>query len=81
MQQRRHFKHFLTLEERLTQQAEYLRDEARMMPMGKTREDLLKRARQAEIAADINRWLASPDHKPPDLTPEVLAKIGIRGLR
>lgn len=78
MQQRRRIKHTLTFEERITQQARRLRDEARKMPMGKTRDDLLKRARHAETAVGIIGWLTSPDHKPPDLTPEVLAKIGNR---
>jgi hypothetical protein len=76
MQQRRRIKHTFAFEERLRQQAERLRDEAQKMPIGKTRDDLLKRARQAETAVGISRWLTSTDLKPPDLMPEVLAKIG-----
>jgi hypothetical protein len=56
---RRH-KHTLTFEERLKQQAERLRHEARGLPLGKIRIELLKRARQAETAAGISRWLTPP---------------------
>jgi hypothetical protein len=66
MQQRRRVKHVLTFEERLACQAERLREEARKMPIGKQRDQVLKRARQAETALGITRWLTSPDHpKPP----------------
>jgi hypothetical protein len=66
MQQRRRVKHALTFEERLACQAGRLREEARKMPIGKQRDQVLKRARQAETALSITRWLTSPDHpKPP----------------
>ena len=69
---RRH-KHTLTFEERLKQRAERLRREARGLPLGTKRIELLKRARQAETAAGISRWLASSHQKPPDLNPEVFS--------
>ena len=75
MQQRRRIKHTLAFEERLRRQVERLRDEAQKMPIGKTRDDLLKRVRQAETAVGISRWLTSPELKLPDLTPEVFTKI------
>jgi hypothetical protein len=67
MQPRRpRIKHTLTFEERLAQQAIRLHDAARKMPLGKERNELLKRAKQAETAAGINRWLSSPNLKQPD---------------
>jgi hypothetical protein len=74
-------KHALTFEERLKQLAERLRHEARRLPLGKKRDELFKRARQAETAAGINRWLTSSRQKPPDLDPEVFSQIGIGGSR
>jgi hypothetical protein len=65
MQQRRRVKHALTFEERLACQAERLRDEARKMPLGKQHDQVLKRARQAETALGITRWLTSPHHPEP----------------
>ena len=59
MQLRRRIKHTLSFEERLTQEAARLHDAAQKLPLGKQRSDLLKRARQAETAAGINRWLSS----------------------
>ena len=59
MQLRRRIKHTLSFEERLAQHAAHLRHAARNMPLGKERDDLLKRARQAETAAGINRWLST----------------------
>ena len=80
MQQRRRVKHALTFEERLACQAERLRDDARKMPMGKQRDQVLKRARQAETALGITRWLMSPGYpKPPDLTPKTLTVPGAGG--
>ena len=77
MKRRQRSNHTLTFEERLKQQAERLRHEARGLPLGTKRIELLKRARQAETAAGISRWLASSHQKPPDLNPEAFAQIAI----
>jgi hypothetical protein len=77
MQRRRRTKPTLTFEERIKQLAERLRREARGLPHGKERIELLKRARQAETAAGINRSLTSSHQKPPDLDSEAFAQIGI----
>jgi hypothetical protein len=37
------------------------RDEAKSMPPCAKRDDLLKKARQLEVAASPNSWLSSPD--------------------
>lgn len=63
---RRHVKHETSLEERLAGQARRLRDEAKMLPPCGERDDLMRRARQTEIASHINEWLTSPGLMPPE---------------
>jgi hypothetical protein len=63
---RRRVKHETSLEERLAGQARRLRDEAKTLPPGGEREDLMRRARQTEIGARINEWLTSPGLAPPE---------------
>jgi hypothetical protein len=59
MQQRRCFKQFLSLNERLDQEAERLRTEAKQLPHGvEEREKLIRKARQTETAAHIDEWLS-----------------------
>ena len=48
-----------SLEERLANQAERLRKQAKTMPAGAERDDLIRRARQNETAANLNAWLTS----------------------
>ncbi|MBR0849216.1 hypothetical protein JQ543_15800 [Bradyrhizobium diazoefficiens] len=61
--QRRHFKQTLTLEARLAEEAKRLREEAKLHPPGALREDLIRKARQAETASHVNEWLTSPGLK------------------
>lgn len=63
--QRRRFKNILTFPARLTKEAEHLRQEAETKPPGHEQDALLRAARQAETAAHIDEWLASPGLKPP----------------
>lgn len=63
--QRRRVKHTVPFEERLAREARSMKERARCLPPGKEREVLLRRARQAETAAHINEWLASPGLKSP----------------
>jgi hypothetical protein len=58
--ERRRVKHVVSFEERLAQHALRLREQAKPLPPGKERTDLMRRARQAEITAHINEWLTSP---------------------
>ena len=62
---RRSFVHASTLEQRLADEAKRLRKQARQLPYGKAREDLLRKARQAEVTAHISEWLTSPGLYPP----------------
>ncbi|RTE88064.1 hypothetical protein D6B98_38175 [Bradyrhizobium sp. LVM 105] len=58
--QRRRFTHTKSLKERLLEEATKLKEEAKLLPHGPLREAATKRARQAEIAAHMDDWLASP---------------------
>jgi hypothetical protein len=57
--QRRRFKNTLTFPDRLAKEAERLRDEAETKPPGQERETLLRKARQADTAAHIDKWISS----------------------
>jgi len=64
MQKRRRFKHTTSLEERLADQAQRLREEAIDLPAGVEREGLLRKARQLEAASRMTEWLTSPSPSP-----------------
>jgi hypothetical protein len=66
MQQRRRFKQILTLEERLAEEAKRLREEAKLLPPGALREELIRKGRHAETASHMNEWLTSPGLRPPE---------------
>ena len=63
--QRRSFKENAPLDQRLTEQAERLRKEAKGIPPGFEREKLIRQARQAETAVHMQEWLCSPGLEPP----------------
>ena len=63
--QRRSFKQIAPLDQRLTEEAERLRKEARGTPPGVARDKLIRRARQAETASHMQEWLASPGLQSP----------------
>ncbi|MCP3398959.1 hypothetical protein NLM25_18595 [Bradyrhizobium sp. CCGB01] len=65
MHRRRRFKHAKSLEERLTQEALQLHEEAGNLPPGRKREALLRKARQDETAAYLTEWLTSPGLQSP----------------
>jgi hypothetical protein len=62
---RRRFKQVTSLKDRLAQEAESLRKQAQEMPPGVRRDELLRKAREAETAARVDDWLASPGLQPP----------------
>lgn len=59
MKRRRRFKQTTSLKERLMAFAEEVREQASSLPPGPKREDLLKRASQADTAAHIDEWVNS----------------------
>ena len=63
--ERRRIKHKTSFEARLAEQARKLGEKAKALPPGKERDGLMRRARQADIAAHINEWLTSPGLAPP----------------
>jgi hypothetical protein len=63
--ERRRIKQTSTLDQRLEEQAKRLRQEAREAAPGVERERLMRRTRQAEVAARMNEWLSSPGLQPP----------------
>jgi hypothetical protein len=63
--QRRQFRPNKPLEERLAEEAKRLRAEAKLLPFGGRREELIRRARQAETGSRISEWLSSPGLQPP----------------
>ena len=65
MQQRRRFRPNRSLEERLAEEAKRLRAEAKLLPPGARREELIRSARQAETGSRISEWLSSPGLQPP----------------
>jgi len=54
-----------TLEYRLAQEAINLRLQAKGMPIGVRRMELLRKATQIDVAGEINKWLTSPGLQPP----------------
>ena len=62
---RRRVKQTESLEIRLSVEAARLREEAKKLPQGIKREELLRKARQAETASHISEWLKSPGLQPP----------------
>jgi hypothetical protein len=55
----------LPLEERLAEEAKRLREEAKLLPPGARREQLLRKARQAETGSRLSEWLRSPGLQTP----------------
>ena len=62
----RRFEQTQSLEARLLEQAKRLRAEAKLLPPGAARDEIIRRARQAELAARIDEWLTSPGLRPPE---------------
>jgi hypothetical protein len=66
MQRRRRFKQIHSLEARLAEQARRLREQARSLPPGAIREELMRKARQAETGSHMTAWLTSPGLRLPE---------------
>jgi hypothetical protein len=64
--QRRRFKQTQSLEVRLAEEAKRLRSEAKLLPPGAKRDEMIRKARQAETASHMNEWLTSSGLRPPD---------------
>lgn len=62
---RQRIDHTSSLEERLLDQARRFKDQANALRPGRERDELIRKARQAETASHINEWITSPGLKPP----------------
>jgi hypothetical protein len=60
MQHRPRFKRTQSFEERLADEATRLREEAKLLPPGAVRDEVVRKARQIEAASHLNEWLAVP---------------------
>jgi hypothetical protein len=63
---RQRINHTSSLEDRLADQAQRFREQAKTLPPGRERDELIRKARQAETASHINEWVASPGLRPPE---------------
>ena len=63
---RRRFKQTQSLEERLSEESKRLRAEAELLPPGARRDEMIRKARQAETASHLSEWLTSPGLRPPE---------------
>jgi hypothetical protein len=65
MGEHQRIKHFATFDQRLAEEADRVREHAWKLKHGPEREQLLRKARQAETAAHISEWINSPGLQPP----------------
>jgi hypothetical protein len=87
MDKRHRFKQTQSLQERLADEARRLRDGAKLLPPGVLREEVLRRARQAEAYSRVSEWLRSPGLQPPNYanrvkpTPRSLERVALKEER
>jgi hypothetical protein len=62
---RRRFKQTVSLKQRLASFAKEVREKASELRPGPEQDALLKKARQADIAAYLDEWVNSPELQPP----------------
>jgi len=65
MQQRRSYKLTETLEQRLADEAQRLRRKAESLQPGAVRDEMIRKARQAEVGSHMSEWLRSPGLRSP----------------
>jgi hypothetical protein len=63
--ERTRFKQTVPLKDRVASFAREIREKALRLPPGKERDDLLKRARLADMASNLNDWVCSPGLRAP----------------
>jgi len=66
MQKRRRFKQKTSLSDRLASFAKSARERAAQLTPGVERDDLLRKARQADTASHLEEWVNSPGLQPPE---------------
>ena len=63
--QRHRFKQTQSLQERLSEQATRLRAEAKLLPPGALRDEVIRKMRQTETALQMSELVASPGLQSP----------------
>jgi hypothetical protein len=63
--QRRRFKQSITLTDRLASFAKEVRERASLLRPGPEQNELLEKARKADAATHIERWINSSELRPP----------------
>jgi hypothetical protein len=66
MFKRCNFRQTESMEMRLIAEAKRLREEAKLLPPGALRNEVLRRARQAEIGSRMSEWLRSAGLRLPE---------------
>jgi hypothetical protein len=56
-QRRRRFSHTVSFEERLADFSRHTREQAKGLPAGKERDELLRKARQTDTVSQISNWM------------------------
>ncbi|MET4492895.1 hypothetical protein ABIA94_008501 [Bradyrhizobium sp. LA7.1] len=77
MQKRRRFKQSTSLQDRLASFAKQASETASKLPPGPERENLLRKARQAETASRVGEWAADRGQHAPH--PEIASLTERRG--
>jgi len=65
MQRRRRFKQVTTLQDRIAEWADSIREQADTMSPGPERDELLRKLRQAKTAMHLEDWANSVGSQPP----------------
>ena len=65
MLRRRRQQQTISFKDRLAHWAEAIREQAARLPPGPERDEMIKRASQADIAAHLDDWANSPGLRPP----------------
>jgi hypothetical protein len=55
----------MSFEDRLASAASLLKEQANALSLGRSRDALLRKAKQMETASEISVWLSSPGRNPP----------------
>jgi hypothetical protein len=63
--QRRRFRQTQSLEARLAEEAKRLREAAKLLRPSPERDEMIRKARQAETGSHMSEWLRSPGLQPP----------------
>ncbi|MCP1743966.1 hypothetical protein ABIF68_009154 [Bradyrhizobium japonicum] len=66
MFKRRRFKQLLTLQDRLGAWSKQVAEQAAALNPGPQRDALLRKARQADVATNLDNWAKSPGLQPPN---------------